>query len=153
MRFRPFRVTSVWAKVLYVGIYSIAVTVVGFQSVLNGADLLAYFIFRAVADTAAILLGVRSFRSRGEAIVPERPWWKGTGRPLAGFVIAGLFGLSLLIGLASVLSDLSPRGILISAISLMTTAAYGVFYLNSSLRLRREPAGRAWVSRTRNPNF
>lgn len=153
MRFAPFRITSIGAKVLYVGIYAVAVGVVGFQAALAGADPLAYFVFRTVADTAVILLGVRTFRARGEAIIPERPWWKATGRPRAGFVIAGLFAVSLLFTIPSVIADLSPSGILISVLNFATSSAYGAFYLNSSLRLRREPAGRVWVTRARNPNF
>ena len=86
---------------------------------------------------AFLIVGVRSFRGRGEPVAPKRAWWRLTARPTAGFVIAGVsawfalgFVVSIVLG-----TDLGPLDMLDAVINIVLMCVLVLAYLNSSLRL------------------
>ena len=102
-------------------------------------------------DVAALLLGARLFRGRGEAIEPPRQWWRMTARPTLSrrlgilFVVLAAGSVVVLIltaaGVYGPLPQTSPG----DAIAMYITAVleYGTFaylYLNSAVRLKRAGA-------------
>jgi len=84
-----------------------------------------------VFGLATVAIGTRAFRARGEPELPPRVWWRATGRPPAGFVIASLLALSIVATLVR-----SPDlGALWWTFGVSLPLA--VFYLQSSIRLLR----------------
>jgi hypothetical protein len=99
-------------------------------------------------DLAAILLGARVFRGRGEAIEPPRPWWRMTARPTLSRRLGILFlVLTVLTVMDIVLSAIgvSPRRPAVADGAMVVVAITGVLefgviaalYLNSAVRLKR----------------
>lgn len=137
MRWKPFRITEVWAKVAYVLIAWMLVPIalrfllgqVGIPDpVILAIDLVLGF--------AVVWLGTRAFRAHGEPVEPPRVWWRATGRPRAGFVLGALFLWASVIFLASPLVGDDPA-LVWNAVSTLPIAA---FYLHSSVRLVRGDA-------------
>jgi hypothetical protein len=99
-------------------------------------------------DLAAILLGARVFRGRGEAIEPPRPWWRMTARPTLSRRLGILFlVLTVLTVMDIVLAAIgvSPTrpaladGVAV-AVAIVGVLEFGVIaalYLNSAVRLKR----------------
>ena len=90
-----------------------------------------------VGQVLAVVLFVgasRTFRGRGEPIVPPRVWWRATARPTASYVIAATFTADALIGvlLAAVQQGNSVLG-------LISSALLAAFFFNSAIRLQRFP--------------
>lgn len=131
VRWKPFRITDLWAKSLFVVIAWFAVPyllrlfhgLVGTPEALNVAgDIVFGFV--------VIAFGTRVFRARGEAIEPRRVWWRATGRPAAGFALFAAFAVPVLVVFVPS-SDGSPA-VWWYALSGIPIAA---FYLHSSVRL------------------
>lgn len=137
MRWKPFRITELWAKFAYVlaGWFLLPAAVISLMEV-AGVATPAIVAFNVVSSLFVVWIGTRAFRTRGEAIEPPRVWWRATGRPRAGFVLGGLF----LWGAVSILM-LPLRGPEPSlnwlALALVPIAA---FYVHSSIRLVRGDA-------------
>jgi hypothetical protein len=85
----------------------------------------------AVADIAAayfvawVVVGVRVFRGRGEQVEAPRAWWRMTARPLAGFVLAAVLGLGVVV----------PAGTPSSGVQIVAQLVVAVAYLASSIVL------------------
>lgn len=87
---------------------------------------------------AFVLLGARSFRGAGEAIDPPRAWWRVTARPTAGFVIATFTVLFVGFVVAAIVTQ--PGEHVVTYVgSAISYAIVAVVYLQSSIRLVREP--------------
>jgi len=98
-----------------------------------------------VVTVAPFVVAVRSFRGTREPVEPPRPLWRLTGGVTSGFVIAAG---ALLLSAFAVLEFLGvePRELvrrpfdpteIANALCCLVVAG---LYLNSSIRLRREPA-------------
>jgi amino acid transporter len=136
VRWKPFRITELWAKLAYilVGWLLIPAAVIGGLYRLGVPDPVTFALNLALS-LLVIAIGVRAFRAQGEAVDPPRVWWRATGRPRAGFVIGGLFlwnAILLLLPLPSVDRSLSWW--------LVLALPCAVFYLHSSIRLVRGDA-------------
>jgi hypothetical protein len=85
----------------------------------------------------AIILGARIFRSRNADPVPPRPWWQLTGRPLSGFVIAGLIMFTGVWSITESVIDPPDTDLPAFIIGWVVTAVISAAYLCSSVLLRR----------------
>ncbi|WP_165063346.1 hypothetical protein [Marisediminicola senii] len=87
------RITTPVGKVAAVVVGYIIVLLAGLLAVVaTGSPTIA------AAATIALLVGLlvlctRTFRGAGEPVEPSRPWWRLTGGPPSGFVMAALFAL------------------------------------------------------------
>lgn len=161
MRWSPFRISEPWAKLLYIVVWvAVGVTLLLTLRPPGIGEILVILLVATVAG----LIGVRSFRGAGEPLIPTRIWWRATTRPTAGFVLAVLLGLNALQYLVLVVFQTIAViesveeigflwGLLRSVLVFLWSAGVGIFYLNSSRRLRREPRDRRWVTRERSPSF
>jgi hypothetical protein len=161
VRWKPFRITESWVKLIYVLVWVVAGIAV-LIALQPGA--LLETPLRLLVQSIAIFVAVRAFRGDGEPVIPERAWWRATSRPTAGFVIAGILALDALqrLALAGVhviaaigIGDGVQRlpTVAVTLLALGWDIAAGIFYLRSSMRLRHAPRPKAWVSRDRSPNF
>jgi hypothetical protein len=137
VRGQPFRITRVWEKVAYVALCWILLPLAErFLLTQLGVPEPLVLTFDLISAFAVVGFGSRVFRATGEPVAPPRVWWRATGRPAAGFVIASLFVLG------GVISLLPPDAMTVSewwwyaAMSLPIVA----FYLHSSIRLVRGDA-------------
>jgi hypothetical protein len=148
---RPWRITEIWQKTLYIAIGYVvfAPFLFGLRTWLLSENSWPYALIGFVINLGYTLLGVRIFRGYHERVAEPRAWWRWTGRPKAGFWLGGLHLFALLgtvqefwtrDGLAPEL----PVAILNSALFLIVAFAY----LNSSFRLRLHPE--LWSDRRRN---
>ena len=132
------RIVRARYKALYIGGGVIVVSVVENYVFAFLPGLVAH-ILDALAQAAFVLSATRSFRVAGEPLAPPRPWWRATGRPLSGYVLTGVFALGAFITAAT-----EPRGVPENLpgwwLKVVLTAAMGVYYLHSSIRLSREYA-------------
>ena len=102
-------------------------------------------ILDALAQAAFVLSATRAFRSAGEPVAPPRAWWRATGQPTAGFVLAALFALG-----TAFTALTEPRGAAENLpgwwLNVVLTGAIALYYLHSSIRLVREFAADRVVS-------
>jgi hypothetical protein len=132
--------------------YAFAAIVVIFAigALLRALDVaaIAVLLLGTLLDFAALLFGARVFRGRGEAIEPQRPWWRMTARPTLSRRLGILFlVLALVVFIALVLgafgvAALRPMAKDAASVSMGILAVfeYGGFaflYLNSAVRLKR----------------
>ncbi|WP_448003622.1 hypothetical protein [Agromyces bauzanensis] len=108
-----------------------------------GVPDLAVSIAGSIIDVAAVLLGARIFRGRGEPIEPPRAWWRMTARPKLSRWLGGTF---LVLAISSPISaalatsaDRAGVDIPITIIGSLEFAVLAGLYLNSAIRLRRLP--------------
>jgi hypothetical protein len=133
MRIRTPQGKTVYIVVGYIGV--VLLSILATVAIGGGVGLAG----AAVAFAAFIGVGARLFRGDGEPVAPPRPWWRMTARPLAGFVLAALFGVQ---AVSSVVTSLvSPAGAPTGALTIVSVLA-ALAYLHSSVRLRApaEPA-------------
>jgi cytochrome c biogenesis protein CcdA len=100
-------------------------------------------ILRSALVFVLILLAARVFRGATELGDEPRPWWRMTGRPLAGFVLGSVFGLATIalvfyaFGVETEKAVHAFRSqepyVIVTAVIF---AALAALYLTSSLRLR-----------------
>jgi hypothetical protein len=99
-------------------------------------------------DLAAILLGARVFRGRGEAIDPPRPWWRMTARPTLSRRLGILFlVLTVWTAVGTILATIgvpSPgsmvadgAAVVAGLIGVLEFGGIAALYLNSAVRLKR----------------
>lgn len=133
----PVRIRSRWLKTGYVGAYLLVGFALG--GVLNALDVpsFAWQLIASALFVAAIALGARTFRARGEDPVPPRPWWQLTGRPKAGYVIAVLLASTDVITWLRQGTELSSDDLPAWIFSSAVNAVIVVAYLRSSILLRR----------------
>jgi uncharacterized membrane protein YfcA len=100
-------------------------------------------ILRAFLVVVLVLLATRVFRSKSEPDNAPRPLWRMTGRPLAGWVLGVLLGLTALgFVIAGLGIELTPAahsargGEPVIVVIAVLFAALAVLYLTSSIRLR-----------------
>jgi hypothetical protein len=147
---RPWRITEVWQKTLYIVVGFAAIELFLFALSAWGLDpkswphALLFFL----VNIGYTLVGVRTFRGYREPTSAPRAWWRWTGRPKAGFWLGALH----LVALTGGIQDFWPRSGLtlqlpaaVLNIALLASIAFG--YLNSSFRLRRHPE--LWSQRRR----
>jgi hypothetical protein len=135
----PFRITNPALKVGAV-VFGALVRIVASFFVYMASPLLA-FVFLPVAEAALIYAATRVFRVAGEPLVPARAWWRATGRPLAGFVVAALFALwsaavvlRIAVGFRGSLNAEVVGGLFVAVVAI-------IFFLHSSIRLLRGGRG------------
>jgi hypothetical protein len=145
--FRPIRIRSVWAKVLYV----VVAVAIGFafgplMRLLHDPGVIG-----SLWDLVAIVVAARIFRGVDEPLDVPRPWWRMTSRPrlssILGSLAAVFAALSLLaLILVPVLGALpgSTTRVSVDAPSAIVGTIYlgiiAALYLNSAARLRRLPS-------------
>jgi hypothetical protein len=136
MRWKPIRITELWAKIAYVLVGWILLpvslrylleTVGSPWPIIAGIDIAGSY--------AVVGFGSRVFRAHGEEIAAPRVWWRATGRPRAGFILFGLFGLAFVSAFLPYPED-DPA----SWLYLVTGLPIAAFYLHSSIRLVRGDA-------------
>ncbi len=136
MRWKPFRITELWAKAVFIGFgWMLIPTGLRYVLTLVSVPPPAILLVDVVWGFAVVWFGSRVFRITGEPLDPPRRWWRATGRPPAGFVIFGLFALS---GVAAFLPSTDDDPALWWY--LVTSAPLAAFYLHSSIRLVRGDA-------------
>jgi hypothetical protein len=134
---QPFRLTRVWEKVAYVIAGWILVPVM-LRFVMGhlGVQEPVTVAFEIALNFAVIGFGSRVFRARGEPVAPPRVWWRATGRPAAGFVLAGLFVFGTLSVIVS--PDDFPGALVWWYLA--SDVPIVAFYAHSSIRLVRGDA-------------
>jgi hypothetical protein len=147
----PWRITEIWQNVVYIAI-GYAVFAPFFFSLRTwwlSEHSWPYALIGLVINLGYTLLGIRTFRGYHERVAEPRPWWRWTGRPKAGFWLAGLHVFALLGAIQQFwprdgrAPDL-PLAILNSALFVVLASGY----LNSSFRLRLHPG--LWSDRRKN---
>ena len=134
----PVRVRSAWLKVAYVvGYILVSVTIGRALFVLDVPSVVATLIGNGLF-VGAVFVGARIFRVREENPVPERPWWQLTGRPKAGFVIAGLLVVADIVLWLDQVLDVRSADIPASILNSAVTLAVAVMYVRSSVLLRQQ---------------
>lgn len=137
MRWKPFRITEVWAKVAYVLIAWVLIPNLVYwsfeQTRLPDVAVLAVDL---VLGFVVVGVGCRAFRARGEAVEPPRVWWRATGRPGIGFAIFALFVVA---GLGYWVPPTTTDDPL-QWWYLASSVPIAAFYLHSSIRLVRGDA-------------
>jgi hypothetical protein len=135
VRWKPFRITNPWLK--FVAIAVGAGARLAFWLVPADFAPLAIELFYLASGLALIYLATRVFRVREEPLVRPRAWWRATGRPTAGFVIAALVGTS------TVLSFLRFAPTWDGVVSLVAVylpwLVIATFFAHSSIRLLKMP--------------
>lgn len=136
MRWNPLRITNAWIKVAYIAAWWVG-GVLLVNVAFGWAPQWVSAPIGTLWDVTAIILGTRVFRVAGEPVVPPRPIWQATGRPRASFVIGTLSAVGLLFCLIGVAT--TPEFAVGYANPAVLYAAAAVFYLQSGVRLRRDP--------------
>lgn len=133
------RIVNPYGKFLYVLIGGIAVVLLNLLVAALVGPVVGPVLY-VVVLFGWILAGARVFRVPEEPIEPPRPWWKLTGRPTAGFVLAALFALQAITNqLTPVLGGRAGDGggsTTTATVVTVACAIAAVAYLASSLRLR-----------------
>jgi hypothetical protein len=132
------RILNPYGKFLYVLIGGIAVVLLNLLVAALVGPVIGPVLY-VVVLFGWILVGARIFRVPEEPIEPPRPWWRLTGRPTAGFVLAALFALQAI-------TNQLPRTLggraaddgstTTAAVVTVACATAALAYLASSLRLR-----------------
>lgn len=120
--------------------YAIVWWVVGFVATWASDLIFSHTIGLLLAlaiDAAFLVGGIRLFRGRDEPVAPARPWWRATGSPTPGFVVAALLFVYALSYLRVLGENASFLEMLNAQISAPLATIFGAFYLNSSIRLVR----------------
>jgi hypothetical protein len=130
----PLRITSVWVKLAYVVLwYGFGVVLA--NVVLSGvADIIVVLALLAW-DTAVLILGVRIFRGRNEAVDPPRPWWRMTGGSRSAIALGSLGVLNAALTLPLYVALPSPW-----ILSMCWYLVVGALYLHAGIRMRRTRA-------------
>ena len=113
-----------------------------------GVAQIAGLLLGTLLDFAALLIGARIFRGRGEALEPRRPWWRMTARPTLSRRLGILFMvLAVLTAVSLVLTAFGVSGVRTTvgddasgSLAILAVLEYGGFaylYLNSAVRLKR----------------
>jgi hypothetical protein len=123
------RITRPLTKTAY--IVGGSVVLFGFGRLTVGLPELARTVLQLALFFPYLIVAVRSFRGRFEPVAPPRPWWRMTGRPKAGFWIAGFE----LVGAIS--TAFFPEGLEYWPVYVVDNGVIGLFYLNSSIQLVR----------------
>ena len=134
MRREPFRITKVWEKVAFVALGWVLLPIAA-RFLMTQVGVAEPFVvaFDLVSSFAVVGFGSRVFRAQGEPVAQPRVWWRATGRPTAGFVLAALFVF------AAVAALLPPNAMVVSEWwwYAATSVPIVAFYLHSSIRLVR----------------
>lgn len=135
MRWKPFRITNPWLKGVAVVVGALARVAASFFVYLVSPP--AALLFLPLAEVGLIYAATRVFRVADEHVVPARLWWRATGRPFAGFLIAALF----LVNTAAWAFRVSVGDLRLSSPEVVIGAVVAVaeiaFFLHSSIRLVR----------------
>ncbi len=130
------RIQGTGVKALYIGGGIVVVVLVENYVFAFLPGLIAH-VLDALAQAAFVLSATRAFRSAGEPVAPPRSWWRATGRPATGFVLAALFAAGAVF---TALTE--PRGAAENLpgwwLNVVLTAALAAYFLQSSVRLVRE---------------
>lgn len=140
------RIRKTGWKTVYIVVGWIAVAVLGWVISGLGIPTPLLSLIGSVLFLGFVLVGTRIFRGRHEPILPARAWWRMTAKPTAGFVLGTCFALSLVYDV--VLAVVDPAGqfpgrrnidLSTSILNILGTASLAYLYLNSSIRLVRNP--------------
>lgn len=136
LRWWPLRVMNPWQKfgVLVVQNLGLRLIILALGLVLPSA---ATSVVGETLVVITIIATARSFRGADEPVLPPRPWWRLSARPLIGWWL----GAGYLLGALSPL--LHPERIEVNSVLVSVELAFlGLAFLNSSIRLtalRRHP--------------
>lgn len=133
----PVRIRSAWLKVGYVVIWFLIARILLLPLVNSDIPPIAVSTISTALDVGAIILGARIFRARNEDPVPPRPWWQLTGRPKAGFVIAGFILGGWLLSSARAVAELQLVDWPAFVVGSVVNVTIAAFYIRSSVLLRR----------------
>jgi len=144
-RLLDLRIVRWELKLAYViGAYAISVAIY-WSLRLIGLPYLVVALVGVGVDLAAILLGARVFRGRGEPVGPPRERWRMTARPRLSTVLGIVFVVSsafMVLGLALAVLGVSvepsdaAETIVGGAIGAVEYGLIGALYLRSAIRLR-----------------
>jgi hypothetical protein len=138
VRWKPFRIFNPWLKLLAIVVaFGLRLIILWFIP-LDFAPL-AISLFAAASGLALIYGATRVFRVREEPLVAPRAWWRATGRPTAGFVIAAYIVFSVLVTYIRAALDGATLHAVDLVLTGLSTGLLAAFYLNSSIRLLRSP--------------
>jgi hypothetical protein len=139
---RPWRLTTVWQKALYIaaGWAVMALFLLALRTWLFDQHSWPYQTIGLVATLSYTLVGVRIFRGYLEPVIAPRAWWRWTGRPKAGFWLGALSLFATLSVFPNfwLSHDVVPNVPLL-VLNVSESAFTALGYLNSSFRLRRHP--------------
>lgn len=147
-RILDVRIVRWQLKLVYV--VGAIVVIFAIAALFRAVDLpeIAVLLIGTLLDFAALLYGARVFRGRGEAIEPQRPWWRMTARPTLSRRLGILFLILALVGLIDPMlrafgvppmQSTVDGGVLAltSILVVLENSGFAVLYLNSAVRLRR----------------
>jgi hypothetical protein len=86
-----------------------------------------------------LVLGVRTFRGKGEDLAPRR-WWRATGAPTSGYWISAIVivvALCYALGLAIGAQSTSAPQVVANWVTFAFLVGVSFFYLQSSVRLAK----------------
>lgn len=126
------RITSVSAKVTYV--LAFVILGLGLWAVLGYSGAWEWVVLAGYLWAASwLIIGIRTFRGRGEPIAPPRAWWRATGGPLSSFMLGSAFiAASTFHFLNAVLGQIR-----LDLVSGLLYAVLGAFCFHSGYRLER----------------
>lgn len=138
------RIRKTGWKTLYIVVGWVAVVVLSEAVRPLGISALVAAGLRSVLFLAFVVVAARVFRGHGEALSAPRAWWRMTARPAAGFVLGSYFSVTVLADLVLAFASsgapssgrFAPTALVVDAIA---TAPLVFLYLNSSIRLVRNP--------------
>jgi hypothetical protein len=149
------RIRQWYAKMLYI---IAAIAIWYFGGGLPPTDF-SRGILRSALVFVLFIVAARVFRSTAETDEQPRPWWRMTGRPLAGFVLGSVLAVAVIVLCLNAYGVETMRSLLLYAgedvfdvVTAVLCAALAVLYFTSSARLRAiARAERREDERKRNP--
>ena len=142
------RITKTGHKVLYIIGFLAGNTGINLGArFINPTDHVAFVLWNLLSAgwaIAAVLIAARTFRGDNEFPGSERPWWRWTARPRAGWWLAAYFCFPLVIVVVSLVSESLRFPTLWLVlwyrwVGALVIAALVAGYLNSSIQLHRRP--------------
>jgi hypothetical protein len=94
-----------------------------------------------VLSTGFTVLAIRSFRGRSEPVAPPRPWWRMTGGVVSGFLLGGLWLVSIplliLVQLGVWPTPTVAEPPVEFGVNTAINAVLAALFIHSAIRLRR----------------
>jgi hypothetical protein len=140
----PWRIVRWPYKLLYaVGVWAVAYGI-AWPLRLPGVPEIVPLVVGFALPVAAVIVGARIFRTRGEPIRPPRAWWRMTGRSTLSQVVGVLCTIYFVIAIIAVIAAFtllqfeiaSTRGVVIGEAVVAGLLAF--LYLNSAARIKLE---------------
>jgi hypothetical protein len=135
---KKFRVVGIGYKFMYFGAWLIVELLLTLLSA-PVLSLTAAVVANELIAVAILVIGVRSFRGKGEDVEAPRPWWRMSARPTFGYFAGIILIAASVAQMASLIGGRLYDGPTLAglAVSIPAGILAGVAYLNSSVRLTR----------------